>query len=346
MAWNVGVLGAGPGVSALHLPILGGMPGGFRVVHIADGGSGRAQELAGPLGARWSKGEEQLLGDPDVDLVAICSPPDRHAGHILAAVNAGKKAVFCEKPLATSTAGAEAAIEACRQAGTVLLVGTNHLYDAAWGNAKHHLVVLEGKVLTVSLTLALPPNDRYHRLVSEGGPFQPAGRGRPDLSDPAVAADVLRQLLVGLAVHDLPAVRDLAPVLDEVVYARLVPPIGYAVGYRAGDLLVQLCLTMLPEGPDALWRLAVATTHDRVELDFPPAFVHAGSALSRVRSPDGRWTEFARDAEDGYLAQWRLLAAMLDGGTPVEYDELLADAHYAINLAEAAAALVAEGVLR
>jgi predicted dehydrogenase len=316
----------------------------FRVVHVADAGSGRARGLAERHGARWSKGEGDLLADPDVHLVAICSPPGEHARQVLAALTAGKRAIFCEKPLATSREEADLVVSACRDAGATLLVGTNHLFDAAWVRAKHHLVALEGRVQAISVTLALPPNDRYHRLVGESGPCQTAGRGRPDLGDPAVAAGVLRQLLTGLAIHDLPAVRDVAPGIDQVVYARVVSPIGYLVGYRAGAVLVQLALTMLPEGPDALWRMSIATSHDRIEVDFPPAFVHAGSAAVRVRSVDGLCTEYPRDDEDGYLAEWRLLASLLEGDAPVEYDELLADAHYAIDLADAAAAKVLEGM--
>ena len=36
MPWNVGIIGAGPGVAALHLPVLGRLADLFRVVHIAD----------------------------------------------------------------------------------------------------------------------------------------------------------------------------------------------------------------------------------------------------------------------------------------------------------------------
>ncbi|MEJ1177754.1 MULTISPECIES: Gfo/Idh/MocA family protein [unclassified Pseudarthrobacter] len=344
MPWNVGVLGAGPGVAALHLATLGRLGELFSVVHIADAGSGRARGLAEGLGARWSQGDSDLLADPDVDLVAVCSPPAEHGRQVLAAVAAGKRAIFCEKPLATSPEEAEEVVAACRAAGTILLVGTNHLFDAAWGHARHHLVALEGRVQAVSVTLALPPNERYHRLVAEGGPFLPARRGRPDLTDPAVAADVLRQLLTGLAIHDLPALRDLAPDIEEVVYARLVPPIGYVVGYRASGVLVQLALTMLPAGPDALWRMSISTSHDRIEVDFPPAFVHAGSAATRVRTPGGRWTAYSRDPEDGYVAEWRLLAALLEERVPVEYDELLADSHYVTALADGASAKLLEGV--
>ncbi|AXJ11660.1 dehydrogenase [Arthrobacter sp. PM3] len=346
MPWNVGIIGAGPGVAALHLPVLGRLADSFRVVHVADAGSGRARVLAEGPGARCSAGEAELLADGAVEVVAVCSPPGDHGRQVLAAVAAGKRAVFCEKPLATSRAEADEVIAACRAAGTILLVGTNHLFDAAWGRAKHHLVALEGRAQTISVTLALPPNDRYHRLVAEGGPFQPGRRGRPDLGDPAAAAGVLRQLLTGLAIHDLPAVRDIAPSIDEVIYARVAAPIGYLVGYRAGGILVQLALTMLPQGPDALWRMSIATSHDRIEVNFPPAFVHAGSAAARVRTADGQWTEYRRDPEDGYVAEWRLLASLLEGAVPVEYDELLADSHYAIDLADAASAKVLEGVLQ
>ncbi|MGX5715821.1 Gfo/Idh/MocA family protein [Arthrobacter sp. MAHUQ-56] len=346
MARNVGILGTGPGVAALHLPVLEGLSDLFAVVHIADAGSGRAQALAERSGATWSAGEAHLLGDPAVEVVAICSPPQEHARQILAALAAGKRAIFCEKPLATTKQQADEVISACRAAGAVLLVGTNHLFDAAWGPVKHHLVGLGDKVQAISVTLALPPNDRYHRLVSEGGPFQSARRGRPDLEDPAVAAGVLHQLLTGLAIHDLPAIRAVAPGIDEVVYARIAPPLGYLVGYRAGAILVQLALAMLPDGPDALWRMAIATSHDRIEVDFPPPFVHAGSATTRVRSADGRWTHGRREPEDGYVAEWRRLASLLDGNLRVEYDELLADARYAIELADAAAARLLEGARR
>ncbi|MDQ0798935.1 Gfo/Idh/MocA family oxidoreductase [Arthrobacter sp. SLBN-112] len=262
MPWKVGILGAGPGVAALHLPVLRGLPDLFAVVHIADAGSGRAEDLSERFGARWSGGEAELLADPEVQVVAVCSPAAEHARQILAAVAAGKRAIFCEKPLATSKHDAVRVIDACRAAGAILLVGTNHLFDAAWDRARHHLVALEGRVRAVSVTLALPPNDRYHQLVAEGGPFQAARHGRPDLGSPAVAAGVLRQLLTGLAIHDLPAVRDIAPGIDDVVYAQVAPPLGYLVGYRAGSVLVQLALTMLPEGPDALWRMAIATSRD------------------------------------------------------------------------------------
>ncbi|MGC5077088.1 Gfo/Idh/MocA family protein [Agrococcus sp. DT81.2] len=339
MTYGVGILGAGPGVAALHVPTLARLADSFRVVHIADAGSGRAGAIAARISARSSTGADALLGDPEVTVVAICSPPSEHAAQILAAVAAGKRAIFCEKPLATTVADAEAAVEACRQAGVPLVVGTNHYFDPAWGRAKHHLTASGNPVLSISVTLSLPPNTRYHDVVAEL-PTESAARRLPDLEQPGVAAAVVRQLLTGLAIHDLPLVRDLAPRLDRVVFVRAVPPIGFAVGFVASGIPVQLTTAMHASGADALWRVTIATARDRLDVTFPPAFVHAGSARVHVRSADGRAIDYAHDARDGYVAEWSALAELLDEGLPVEYDELLDDARYGLRLADDAAALI------
>ena len=261
---------------------------------------------------------------------------------ILASIAAGKRAILCEKPLATSVADAEAVIAACRASGTALLVGTNHLYDPAWGRAKHHLLAGGHQVRAISVTLALPPNGRYHDVVTElAVPAADPGRGGPDLSVPQVAACVVRQLLAGLAVHDLPMLRDLAPVIERVLFARAVAPIGYVVGYRASGIPVRLATVMLPGGAEALWDLEIVTDIDVLRVSFPPAFVHAGSAEVQVSDGAGRHTTYPIDREDGYLAEWRALADVLNGASVVEYDEMLDDARYALTLADASAALIA-----
>lgn len=344
MRHGVGVIGAGPGVSALHLPTLARLADRFAVVHVADAGSGRATELAGRTGARASSGVDELLADPEVEVVAICSPPSEHAEQILASIAAGKRAVMCEKPIALTAADAERVIDACRAAGTVLVVGTNHLFDPAWGRAKHHLDAGGGPVHSVAITVALPPNTRYHEVVTEFTGELAAARRPPATMTPQIEASIVRQLVIGLGIHDLPALRDVVPRLDEVVFARFVPPVGYVIGARGGQTLVTLSVAMLPSGADALWRMSIVTDIDRLDVEFPPAFVHAGSARARVWAADGRYTEYHPDPDDGYVAEWRALADLLGGGRAVEYDHLLDDALFAIDLADAAQAAVLAGV--
>jgi predicted dehydrogenase len=343
MVRGVGIVGAGPGAAALHLPTLARLADRFRVVHIADGGSGRARDLAERVGARTSTGVEDLLADPEVEVVAILSPPSEHAAQILASIAAGKRAVFCEKPLAVTSAEVTEVLDACRSSGTRLVVGTNHLFDPAWGRAKHHLDAAGVDIRSVAITVALPPNDRYHAVVTElGDSASPARRPPADL-DPAVAASIVRQLVTGLGIHDLPALRDLVPEIDAIGYARFVPPLGYVIGARGDDTLVTLAVAMLPGGADALWRMSIVTSTDRLDVDFPPAFVHAGSARARVTSSDGRLTEYHPNPDDGYLAEWRALADLLDTGGVTEFESIDEDARYVIALATAAEAAVLAG---
>ncbi|WP_019180878.1 Gfo/Idh/MocA family oxidoreductase [Microbacterium yannicii] len=342
--YRVGVVGAGPGVSALHLPTLAGLRDRFEVVHIADAGSGRARQLAERTGASWSSGPEGILDDPDVDVVALCSPPGEHAAQILAAVAAGKRAVFCEKPLGVSRAEIDAAVGACIDGEVALVVGTNHLFDPSWERVKHRLDATGAAVRSVSITLALAPNGRYHDAASDllvGPP--PASRPPVDPADTHVAGGIVRQLIVGLAVHDLPLVRDVAPELEGVDFARLVSPIGFDIGFRASGIAVRHTAVMLPDGADTLWRVTLVTDQDRVEIDFPPPFVPAGSGRVSVQDAAGRRTAFPPAPMNGYEAEWHALAAMLAGERPMEYDELRADAVYAVSIADQAARLIRDG---
>lgn len=83
----------------------------------------------GPPGAEMDLGEiarhrelADLLQDDNVDLVDICLPPAMHADATVAALEAGKH-VFCEKPIALSTADADRMVSAAKSSGRALLIG-------------------------------------------------------------------------------------------------------------------------------------------------------------------------------------------------------------------------------
>jgi predicted dehydrogenase len=63
-----------------------------------------------------------LLADPDVDLVDLCVPNDEHARLTIRALEAGKH-VLVEKPIALTTADADAMVAAARASGKLLMVG-------------------------------------------------------------------------------------------------------------------------------------------------------------------------------------------------------------------------------
>ena len=63
-----------------------------------------------------------LLNDPEVEAVHVCSIHKVHAEQVVAAARAGKH-VLVEKPMALSVAECDRMIDACEDAGVVLMVG-------------------------------------------------------------------------------------------------------------------------------------------------------------------------------------------------------------------------------
>ncbi len=77
-------------------------------------------------GARATAELEDLLADPDLDAVVLATPVPTHAELAVRVVGAGKHC-FVEKPLATTAADAQRAVDAAERAGRVLMVG--HLLE-------------------------------------------------------------------------------------------------------------------------------------------------------------------------------------------------------------------------
>ena len=70
----------------------------------------------------------EVITDPEVDAVWICSPSSFHAEQIKACAANGKH-VFCEKPLATDLAETVEAINACNEANVKLMTGLQRRFD-------------------------------------------------------------------------------------------------------------------------------------------------------------------------------------------------------------------------
>lgn len=103
---------------------------------IATSDAAGAARKAAAFGFARSTGDwRQLVEDPDVDVVAICSPTYLHKEMALAAIAAGKH-VICEKPLSLSANDADEMALAAEQAGVKTLVGFNYMKNPATQLAK------------------------------------------------------------------------------------------------------------------------------------------------------------------------------------------------------------------
>jgi len=93
-----GLIGAGR-IGPVHAETLAFRVPQARLVAIADLKQPAAEAVASRCNIPKivSSGAE-IIADPAIDAVAICSPTDTHADLIVAAAKAGKH-IFCEKPI-------------------------------------------------------------------------------------------------------------------------------------------------------------------------------------------------------------------------------------------------------
>ncbi len=93
----------------------------LNLVAVCDTDADRARATAKEFGMAAYTAFDQLLADQAVHIVAINTPPSSHAELNLAAIRAGKH-VFCEKPLATTLADADAVLQLVREMGVAFSV--------------------------------------------------------------------------------------------------------------------------------------------------------------------------------------------------------------------------------
>ncbi|MHB1598847.1 MAG: Gfo/Idh/MocA family protein [Acidimicrobiales bacterium] len=106
--WRVGIVGCGV-ISAVYAEA-GERFTDIEIVGCADVDTARAAELGQRHGLRSYDHVGELLDDQDVDAVLNLTPPKSHAELSIAALLAGK-AVYSEKPLATTCTDARAVLD-------------------------------------------------------------------------------------------------------------------------------------------------------------------------------------------------------------------------------------------
>jgi predicted dehydrogenase len=99
----------------------------LRVVAVADPDPAAA-DFAARQGVPLAKSYEEVLRNPQVQGVVLCTPHTLHTDQIVKAANA-KKHVFCEKPLSMSRRDVLRAVEACNENGVALAVGHEKRFE-------------------------------------------------------------------------------------------------------------------------------------------------------------------------------------------------------------------------
>jgi predicted dehydrogenase len=160
----------------------------LRVVALADpdpAAAAFARQQSVPL----AKSYEDVLANPGVQGVVLCTPHTLHTDQIVRATNAGKH-VFCEKPLSLSRKDVLRAVQACNESRVVLAVGHEKRFEPPIQELMRMLKAGElGTPLQIEANfvqdkfLSLPPDNwRLSAKEAPAGPMTATGIHLLDLS--------------------------------------------------------------------------------------------------------------------------------------------------------------------
>jgi myo-inositol 2-dehydrogenase/D-chiro-inositol 1-dehydrogenase len=134
----IGVIGTG-NIGTDHIRRIGREIAGAKVVAVFDVDQARAAPVGAEAGARSLARAEDVVEDPAVQAVLICSPGPTHAALVLACLEAGKP-VLCEKPLAPTVEECLAVVRAEVDHGARLVqVGFMRRFDPGYVALKQTL---------------------------------------------------------------------------------------------------------------------------------------------------------------------------------------------------------------
>jgi len=220
---NFGLVGAGM-IGKVHAEHLKRRINQASLEAIADVNEQAARETAARLDVpRATTDYHELLVDPAIDAVVICSSTDTHAQIIGEAALAGKH-IFCEKPIDFSLARIDAALETVSRAGVQLQIGFNRRFDANFARVRQ--AVTSGEIGQPHLLHIIsrdpePPTPEY--VKTSGGIF------------------------MDMTIHDFDMARFLIGSEVEEIFTyggvRIDPEIG-----KAGDLDTALVLFKFSDG--------------------------------------------------------------------------------------------------
>lgn len=170
MTFTVGIIGAGR-IGKLHVDNLNVIPQ-IRIKSVSDVATDHLESWAKEKQIQvLTKDYHDLLKDPEINAVFICSPTNTHATIIKEAAKAGKH-IFCEKPVSFSVEETEDALAAVEKDGVKLQVGFNRRFDPNFRKVRK--LVQAGEIgtphiLRITSRDPQPPGVDY--IKSSGGLF-------------------------------------------------------------------------------------------------------------------------------------------------------------------------------
>jgi myo-inositol 2-dehydrogenase / D-chiro-inositol 1-dehydrogenase len=220
---NVGIIGAGR-IGKVHAENLAFRVPEARALAITDLNREAAERVAARCGiSTVASSVDQVLADPNIQAILICSSTDTHADLIVRAAKAGKH-IFCEKPIAHSLAKIDTALAAVREANVKLQIGFNRRFDPNF--ARVRAAILNGEI----------GSPRLLHIIS-----------RDPAPPPISYVKVSGGMFLDMTIHDFDMARFLLGDEVEEVYTAGGVMVDPAIG-EAGDLDTALIVLKFRSG--------------------------------------------------------------------------------------------------
>lgn len=209
---TVGIIGAGR-IGKVHTTSICNIVKNATIKTIAD-------PFMNEETANWAKGMgvnhttkdyKEILADPEIDAVLICSSTNTHSPISVEAIKAGKH-VFCEKPIDHDVDKIKEVIDALKDSKVKYQVGFNRRFDHNFEAVKNAVVagkIGEPHIIKVTSRDPEPPSAEYAAV--SGGMF------------------------LDMTIHDFDMVRFLAGCDAEEIYVQSAVLVDPAIG-EAGDV--------------------------------------------------------------------------------------------------------------
>lgn len=215
-----------------------------------------------------TKDYKEILADPEIDAVLICSSTDTHSPISVEAIKAGKH-VFCEKPIDHDIAKIQEVIDALEGSNVKYQVGFNRRFDHNFEAVRS--AVAAGKV-----------GDVHVIKVTSRDPEPPC----------ADYVKVSGGMFLDMTIHDFDMVRFLAGCNAEEVYAQAAVLVDPAIG-EAGDVDTAVITLKMENGAIAVIdnsRKAVYGYDQRAEVfgsDGMVATANDSASTAVISNADG-----------------------------------------------------------
>jgi len=323
---GLGLIGAGA-IGKVHANNIHDSIKGARLAAVADIDQKAATSVAGD--AKVYSDFHEMIRDPSVEGIIICTPPFLKMEITKEAADAGK-AVFCEKPISVTLEDADRMNEIVKKGGIGFQVGYQRRFDPSYLKAKHAMETGE-----LGALLLLKEHNRDPPGPILGWSTIPAKSGG---------------IFLDTTSHDFDAVRWLSGSEVERVYAE-----GAALVYedlrKNGDFDTTTVVMKLRSGALAyvdscyntvygfdarleMLRTKAAVSVDMGEKSFAHVRTSAGTRNEYFEGFAARWAEAYRDEIADFVDCVR---------TGREVKVGIADGREALKIGLAARASIAEG---